>query len=183
MGRSFGGLIATNLANTTIGRAMFSGVILLTPYYRLFTERLYDTYKYLRPLCKIRPNFVFECEYAEMDPEYYAKYKSLLDDSRWVSHFTAKMAAVWVEEQVKAKSSIKDLPMPLCFIIASGDGVVRNDTIEEFADLATNELNEIHTIVGADHTDICCDKKYGSHLTRASLNFLEKVTSAKEGNF
>ena len=59
MGRSFGGLIVTNLANTTIGRAMFSGVILLTPYYRLFTERLYSAYKYLVPLTKVHPNYTF----------------------------------------------------------------------------------------------------------------------------
>lgn len=130
MGRSFGGLIATNLANTTIGRALFSGVILLTPYYRLFTERLYSAYKFLKPLVKVHPNYTFECEYAEQDPEYYAKYKTLLDDSRWVSNFTAMTATIWVEEQEKAKSVIPELPMPLCFIIASSDGVVRNDTIE-----------------------------------------------------
>lgn len=62
-GRSFGGLIATNMANSTIGRAMFAGVCLLTPYYRLFTERLYESYKWLVPLCKVRPNHVFPCEY------------------------------------------------------------------------------------------------------------------------
>lgn len=59
MGRSFGGLIATNMANTTIGKAMFKGVVLLSPYYRLFTEKLYETYKYLVPLCWVKPRHLF----------------------------------------------------------------------------------------------------------------------------
>ena len=44
LGRSFGGLIATNMANTLLGRSLIKGVILLTPYYRLCNEKLYDSY-------------------------------------------------------------------------------------------------------------------------------------------
>ena len=73
-GRSFGGLLATNMANTTIGKAMFSGVVLLTPYYRLFTERLYEAYTWLIPLTNVKQNHKFFSEYAEMDPEYLARY-------------------------------------------------------------------------------------------------------------
>lgn len=61
--RSLGGLIATNMANTTIGKSMFAGVVLLTPYYRLFTEKLYQAYKYLVPLTWVKPNHIFKCEY------------------------------------------------------------------------------------------------------------------------
>ena len=58
-GRSFGGLLVTNMANTVVGRSMISGVILLTPYYRLYTELLYESYKYLVPLTYFRPNHIF----------------------------------------------------------------------------------------------------------------------------
>jgi hypothetical protein len=41
-GRSFGGLIATNLQGTFIGSKMFRATVLITPYYRLFDEKLYS---------------------------------------------------------------------------------------------------------------------------------------------
>ena len=70
-GRSFGGLIATNMANTTIGRSLISGVVLLSPYYRLFTEKLYDNYKYVVPITWVKPKHFFMSEFAEFDEEYY----------------------------------------------------------------------------------------------------------------
>jgi len=98
MGRSFGGLIASNMANSTIGKSMFSGIVLLTPYYRLFTERLNEVYKYLVPLTYVKPNHSFYAEYAEMPEAYVAKYREIFEDTRNVGHFTAVMACVWVEE-------------------------------------------------------------------------------------
>lgn len=135
-GRSFGGLIATNMANTTIGKAMFAGVCLLTPYYRLFTERLYEAYKYLVPLCKVRPGHVFPCEYEDMPEDYIKKYKLIFEDPRNVLFFTATTAKIWVEEQDVARANIENAPQPVCFIAASKDGVVRNDYIEEFSRLS-----------------------------------------------
>jgi len=41
MGRSFGGLIATNMAASLIGQKMFKACALLTPYFRLYDEGLY----------------------------------------------------------------------------------------------------------------------------------------------
>ena len=95
-GRSFGGTIATNVANTTIGKAMFSGVFLLTPYYRLFTERLYDAYKFILPLTYVKPNHIFKSEYAEMEADYYAQWNQIFEDPRNVDYFTAVTAAMWV---------------------------------------------------------------------------------------
>ena len=40
-GRSYGGLIATNLCDG-IGAKMFRAAALLTPFYRLNDEKLYD---------------------------------------------------------------------------------------------------------------------------------------------
>lgn len=74
MGRSFGGLLVTNMANTLIGKTMFKAVILVSPYYRLFTERLYEVYKYLVPLTWVKPNHLFHSEYSEMDEDYAKTY-------------------------------------------------------------------------------------------------------------
>jgi len=97
-GRSFGGLLATNMANTVIGKSMISGVLLLTPYYRLYTERLYGAYTWLIPLTNLKPNHKFMCEFAEMDPAYLARYAHVFEDPRNVSFFTATTARLWVEE-------------------------------------------------------------------------------------
>ena len=97
-GRSFGGLLATNMANTTIGKAMFKGVVLLTPYYRLFTERLYEAYKMLVPLTMFQPNKLFYSEFAEIDEDYLAKYREIFEDKRNLAFFTATTARMWIEE-------------------------------------------------------------------------------------
>lgn len=98
-GRSYGGLLATNMASTVLGQSMFSGVVLITPYYRLFTEKLNEAYKYLVPLTMVRPNHIFNNEYStEMDPDYYAKYAEIFEDPRNVNFFTAVTARLWVEE-------------------------------------------------------------------------------------
>ena len=161
-GRSFGGLIATNMANTTIGRSMFAGVVLLTPYYRLFTERLYDAYKFIVPLSMVKPMHKFPTEFAEMDEEYEEQYKEIFHDPREIGFFTAKTARIWVEEQKIARESIQQAPMPICFIVAEKENCVRNDYIEEFSRLVSNDQGEYHMIGEADHTDICFHKNYCS---------------------
>ena len=179
-GRSFGGLLATNMANTTIGKCMFSGVVLLTPYYRLFTEKLYEAYKWLIPLTNVRPNHKFMCEFSEMDPDWAARYKPILEDPRNVNHFTATTARMWIEQQELARTSISEAPQPICFIAATEDGVVRNDYIEDFAELSLNQQNEYHHVVGADHTDVVFDENYGSQVIRATTNFLDKLIDGGE---
>ena len=79
-----------------------------------------------------------------------------------------------------AQTSVENAPQPLCFITAAADGVVRNDYIENYAQLATNDLNEYHVIADADHTNICFDDNYASHMIRATINFLDKVVVEKE---
>ena len=163
------------MANTVIGKSMFAGVILLTPYYRLFTERLYEAYKYLVPLSAVRPNHVFPCEYEEMPEEYVNKYRPIFEDPRNLLFFTARTAKIWVEEQQAARNNIEECPQPMCFIAASKDGVVRNDYIEEYSRLSQSSDSEYHEITGADHTDVCFDEHYCSHLIRASQYFIRKV--------
>ena len=77
---------------------MITAVILLTPYYRLYTEKLYDSYKLLVPIAYFRPNQILPCEYSDPDPEWEAKYKWYDEDPRTVRFYTARTACIWVEE-------------------------------------------------------------------------------------
>ena len=95
-GRSYGGLIATNMASTIIGKSMFSGIVLLTPYYHLYTERLYESYKLILPLSKIYPNYVITSEFEEKDEDYTERYKVILEDPRNLNFFTVTTAKIWV---------------------------------------------------------------------------------------
>lgn len=94
------------MANTTIGKSMLSGVVLLTPYYRLFTDKLYEAHKMLIPLTNIRPNHVFMSEFAEMDPEYEETYRHAFEDPTNLNFFTAMTARCWIEEQQIVRTSI-----------------------------------------------------------------------------
>ena len=182
LARSFGGLIATNMLNTTIGRSMITGVILLTPFYRLFTERLYDSENKLRLLSWFAPYKKFYSEFSEKPEWYKEEYKLVNEDQKALDFFTAKTALIWIEEQRKALESIKQAPQPICFIAAGGDGVVRNDYIEQFSQLAQDpdQLNEYHEVPDADHMIVVLDKNYSSHVIRASQGFLEKLTVRRE---
>ena len=82
---------------------MFAGILLLTPYYRLFTERLHDSYKYLLTISYIRPNHSIPCEYDDMPEEYVEKYRFCYDDPTGLMFFTAKTAVIWCEEQTKSR--------------------------------------------------------------------------------
>lgn len=62
-GRSFGGLVATNMAASPVGKAMFAGLSLLTPYYHLWTEKLYESENLLRFLCAVKPNHKIPSEF------------------------------------------------------------------------------------------------------------------------
>ena len=77
---------------------MFAGVCLLTPYYRLWTEKLYNVYNAVKCLSKVRPNYRFESEFDGYDAEYMAEWHEIFEDPRSIYFFTAKTATVWVEE-------------------------------------------------------------------------------------
>lgn len=141
LGRSFGGLIATNMAATPVGQAMFSGLSLLTPYYRLWTEKLYKVYNAVKCLSKVRPNYEFKSEFQEDEPGYWEEWHEIFEDPRSIYSFTAKTASLWVEEQEKAREIIKELELPMLFIEAEKETVVSNAAIKEFAQLAKNPRN------------------------------------------
>lgn len=129
-GRSFGGLIATNMAATFLGKQLFSGVCLLTPFYRLYKEKLYNYY----PICKFltyigKSETFWKSEYKPHKPEHELQFADKINDKRHGSGFTAKTATLWKEEQELAEKSIAKIECPIMFIEAEEDGVVRGDYI------------------------------------------------------
>ena len=82
-GRSFGGLLATNMGNTSIGQAMFTGVCLLTPYYRLWTDKLDTLYPLIKLYSFINPYKLIPCEYKPLEPEYEKKWGHLENDPKF----------------------------------------------------------------------------------------------------
>ena len=127
------------MANSVIGKSMFTGVCLLTPYYRFNNEKLYNYMPFFKLCNYIKPHYRIVSEFTPLDPDYMAKWGHLHRDPRSEHFFTPKTATIWDSEQVKAKTAIMHTNMPLLFIEADGDTVVRNDYIQEYAALASKQ--------------------------------------------
>ena len=90
MGRSFGGLIAAQMADTEIGRSMFNGVIHLSPFFKAYNDKLEKVYKLALCLSYIHPHKRFQsAPTTERSPEYRAKFSQFLKDARNVTFCTA----------------------------------------------------------------------------------------------
>ena len=57
MGFSMGALIAAHMMNSVIGRSMFSGVLLLNPFFRDLDGKVANVLKFSLPLSYIAPKF------------------------------------------------------------------------------------------------------------------------------
>ena len=175
-GRSHGGLIATNMAATYLGKQMFSGICLLTPFYRLYKEKLYNYY----PICKFltligRPDTFWKSEYKPHPPEIMAEFAEKINDKRNSPGFTAKTATIWKEEQELAEKSIAQIEVPIMFIEAENDGVVRGDYIQKFAKLARYPAqNEYLLVKEACHSMIGAKKEWAKITINGFLNFFER---------
>ena len=97
-GRSFGGLLATNMATGPVASSMFTGACVLTPYYRCWTEKLYENHNLINFLDKVHPTYVAPSEFQDPSPEWMAKWGETLKDDVFVSKFTARSASLWIEE-------------------------------------------------------------------------------------
>ena len=97
-GRSFGGLLATNMANSVIANSMFTGACVLTPYYRCWTDKLYNCRNLITFLDTVWPRYMAPSEFKERDPEWTKKWGFLDEDETFVSKFTARTGKMWIEE-------------------------------------------------------------------------------------
>lgn len=128
-GRSFGGLLATNMASGPIASALFSGIAVLTPYYHLWTEKLYEARTFLRVLDTVHPNYVIPSALKERDPEWKKSYQYLDDDPTYVQFLTARTGMMWIEEQERYEEILKETDIPFLFIEAEKDETVSNTHI------------------------------------------------------
>ena len=131
-GRSFGGLLATNMATGPIASSMFAGACVLTPYYRCWTEKLYENHNLISFLDKVYPAYVAPSEFQQRSPEWMAKWGESEADETFVSKFTARGAKLWIEEQEKAQQSLLETEVPFLIVEAEKDDVVRNDVMKRY---------------------------------------------------
>ena len=178
MGRSFGGLIATNMINSIVGKSMFSGVSLLTPYYHLWTEKLYRLYPYVKMATYVKPNHILPSEFQAESEEYMEKWHEIFEDPRSIYYFTLKMATVWVEEQRKAKEAITEISTPMLFIEAEKDNTVSNPHIREYYNMAKYPTrNKYAVIKDCDHSLPVYDPVFGSQVIRHTVSFFDKLVA------
>ena len=170
MGRSFGGLIATNMSHGIIAESLFSGVCLLTPYYRLWTEKLYNLQPVLKLATYLAPHLHIMPEFRKLKPEDEEKWGHLYHDPNNNHEFTPTTAVLWATEQERAKDSLKQTSLPILLIEATEDQVVKNDYMQQFFELANCKsqstryvksriANKYVKVQNADHTTICFDKQ------------------------
>ena len=86
------------MAAGVVGNAMFTGVATLTPYYHLWTEKLYNNKRLLQVLDTVHPTWKAPSEFKERDPEWKELYGFLDEDKTFVSTFTARTGMFWIEE-------------------------------------------------------------------------------------
>ena len=98
-GRSFGGLIVSHMAASPIANAMFSGVVSFVPFYRCWTDKLYNYKPLFEFLDVFHPHLVKPEEKKKRDQAYMDKWGELQTDPTIVRHFTARMAKVWIDDQ------------------------------------------------------------------------------------
>jgi alpha-beta hydrolase superfamily lysophospholipase len=91
MGRSFGGLIATNMAQTLIGQKMFKALALITPYYRLYNEKLYDLEWKVNLVGSVLPHKMMKQAWNDKPEEFKKKWPFLVNDKFQIDGFTPGM--------------------------------------------------------------------------------------------
>jgi alpha-beta hydrolase superfamily lysophospholipase len=190
-GRSFGGLIATNMSVGIISESIFTGVALLTPYYRLWTEKLYTLMPVFKLGSYIVPHLVIEPEFKPLTPEIEAKWGHIHHDPRNDHSFTPTTALIWAAEQERAQQSLKQTALPLLVIEAEHDAVVRNDYIQQYFAAAGREVgtqrsqksripNKYVRIHNADHTTVCYDKPAVQTLITEVVAYFNRLIDEKQ---
>ena len=77
MGFSMGALVAAHMMNSVIGRSMFSGVLVLNPFFRDLDNKVANVLKFSLPLSYIRPKFyISSLSSGGPSEEYKQKYSA-----------------------------------------------------------------------------------------------------------
>ena len=133
-GRSFGGLLASNMAAEPIAKPMFSGVVAFEPFYKFITDKLNRFEPLFKTLNTVHPHWIAKRDLPERPQEFRDKWGDLDKDPLIVRDYSARMAKLWLDEQRKVESSLGEAEIPVLFVVAERDDVVDN--------ARTNELFE-----------------------------------------
>ena len=171
-GRSFGGLIATNMQGTLIGSKMFRATVLITPYYRLADEKLYRIEWQVNILKRVHPHHIIDRPDSVRDDDYMVKWGKYITDPKQIKVFTPLMASIWIAEQAKTKQNIKNIKQPFLFIEAELDVLVSNKAIREYYQLNANPNSKFLSISGVDHSNCIFDQKGVEIMMSESICFL-----------
>ena len=97
LGRSFGGLLSTMMIGSEIGRKMFAGAILISPFYNDYkgmTTKLNAVY---RPLAKVFPKMKFSAK-EKASSEYETEHSKFYKDPRHIRFVTTKTLSIVYKE-------------------------------------------------------------------------------------
>lgn len=186
-GRSFGGLIATNMTDSILCQSMFTGICLLTPYYRLWTDKLYAHQPLLKLYRCINPHKMIPAEFKELPPEMEAKWGEKYNDPKADCSFTVTTGVLWAEEQARALESIQKCSLPLLMVEAGDDEVIRNDYLEQYFAAAGKSAqarrscqpNQYLKIPAVDHTTVCFETHAIRSLVLEMVKFFNKLIAEK----
>lgn len=100
---------------------MFKAAALLTPFYRLANEGLYDQFTKIKFVSMFHPRMVIKTPKTERTPEYQTKWGHVINDEGTVRLVTPLTCINWGIMQEKAKEVLKTSAVPFFMITADKD--------------------------------------------------------------
>ena len=163
---------------------MFTGACVLTPYYRCWTDKLYNCRNLITFLDTVWPRYMAPSEFKERDPEWTKKWGELDEDETCVNTFTARTGKLWIEEQEKAEQALLETDLPFLIVEAEKDDVVRNDIMRSYYEKARDAgKNHEYAVVGgdeSDHTIVTMCPVLGRMVMKNVIRFFDKLVKEKE---
>ena len=104
-------------------------------------------------------------------------------DPTFVSHITARVGMLWIEEQERVEQSLRETNIPFLFIEAEKDETVSNKHIRAAYETAkeAGKQNEYLKICGkwADHTVVTVDPELASRMMKGTIKYFNRIVDEK----
>jgi len=181
LGFSLGGLIATHMMNSVMGRNMFSGLITIAPFYNDYEGITGRLYKVTLPMSYIRPKLRLygKAKYGPSE-EYMEKYKDYYRADNRIEFARILTGVIFHQLHRGVKKCLSEgSHIPACFIVAAGDTRVCNQTIYEASREATHPQSELNVIADALHCNVNFEEQYLRQNVTYILNFCDKILASK----
>ena len=117
------------MAASPIGSRLFKACALLTPFFRLYDEALYQKAWQIRMIGKIAPHYMVPLEFKPYPAEMIRKWGTCLNDPQHVLFVTPTMVLTWLTEQENCEQNIHTIKMPMLFAEAEKEVTVSNKAI------------------------------------------------------